>query len=133
MPFAGAGAFLGSSQAASANANRPYVISFDGAVGAFAATALINTLGVPNMTIQVTQLLGVAGTGGVALTIVPEGPVELGGPEYTTAFAPIVAIGIPQVVNFPGSIAAKSIRLAGLGSGVFGNPNLYRILFMSSI
>ena len=132
MPFAGAGAFLGGSQAASANTNRCYAISFDGAVGAFASTSLINTLGVPNMSVQVTQLAGVAGTGGIALSIVPEGPVELGGPEYQTPFVAIAAIGVPQVVNFPG-IAAKAIRLDGLGSGVLGIPNLYRILFMSSI
>jgi hypothetical protein len=126
MPFAGGGAFQGNSHAASANTNRAYSLSSDGL--GFVQTQLINTDGLCGMSIQVDQQAGVAGTGGIRLVIEPYGD----GVPYPTPTTAIAALNAPQLISFD-HIATRAIRISGTGSGVAGNPNIYRILFMACI
>ena len=127
MPFAGGGAFQGSYHAASANTNRAYSLSSDGL--GFVQTQLINTDGLCGMSIQVDQQAGVGGTGGIRLIIEPYGD----GVPYPTPITPLgPVLNVPQLINFD-HIAARAIRISGTGSGVAGNPNIYRILFMACI
>jgi hypothetical protein len=125
MPFAGGGAFQGSTRAASANTNRAYSISTAGLPG---QTQLINTDGLCGMSIVVDQQAGVPGTGGVRLIIEPYGDAI----AYPTGTTAIAALNTPQLITF-NNIATRAIRIEATGSGVLGNPNIYRILFMACI
>jgi hypothetical protein len=126
MPFAGGGAFQGSSHAASANTNRIYSITSE--TGGFANTDLINTDGLCGMSISVTQVGGVVGTGGIRLVIEPAGD----GVPFNTPATAIPALNTPILVTFD-HIAARAIRVAATGSNAPGNANIYRILFMACI
>ena len=126
MPFAGGGAFQGSSHSASANTNRIYAITSENP--GFLGTDLINTDGLCGMSISVTQVAGVPGTGGIRLVIVPAGD----GVPFNTPTTAIPALNTPVLVTF-NHIATRAIRVAATGSNAPGNPNIYRILFMACI
>ena len=89
---------------------------------------MINTDGLCGMSISVTQVAGVAGTGGIRLVIVPAGD----GVPFNTPTTAIPALNTPVLITFD-HIATRAIRVAGTGSNAPGNANIYRILFMACI
>jgi len=126
MPFDGSGGYIGSTRSASANSNK--ILSINSENAAFTpAQEAINTDGLCGMSISVLQTAGVAGTGGVRLQIVPRGDAV----TYPTP-ATVVPLGVPTLVEFA-HIASRAVQVEATGSGVAGNPNIYRILFMACI
>ena len=126
MPFDGSGGYIGNSRSASANTNKLLSVSAD-AAGFFGGQEAINTDGLCGMAIIVTQLAGVAGTGGVRLVVTPRGDAV----TYPTP-ATVVPFGLPVLVEF-GRIASRAVQVECSGSNAPGNPNVYRILFMACI
>jgi hypothetical protein len=126
MPFAGGGGFHGQLQAASANTNRIYTVSSESAGFAGSAQGLINTDGLCGVTLQVTQVSGVVGTGALRLNIVPGGDAV----SFPTPPTAIPALNQPVLVSFD-HIASRACDVQCTGSNVPGNPNIYRILFMA--
>lgn len=126
MPFDGAGGYIGSSRTASANTNK--ILSINSEAPQFTpAQDAINTDGLCAMSISITQVAGVAGTGGVRLQIIPRGDAV----TYPTP-ATVVPLGLPTLVEFP-RVASRAVQVEATGSGVAGTPNIYRILFMACV
>jgi hypothetical protein len=126
MPFVGGGGFHGQIQSASANTNRIYSVTSDAAGFQTATQGLINTDGLCGITLSVTQVSGVVGTGAIRLQIVPAGDAV----TFNTPPTAIPALNQPVLVTF-NHIASRACTVEATGSNVPGNPNIYRILFMA--
>jgi hypothetical protein len=126
MPFVGGGGFHGQIQSASANTNRIYSLSSEAAGFSGAAQGLINTDGLCGISLSVTQISGVVGTGAIRLQIVPAGDAVV----FPTPPTAIPALGQPVLVTFD-HIASRACTVEATGSNAPGNPNIYRILFMA--
>ena len=127
MPFDGSGGYIGSSRSASANTNKLLSVSAD-AAGFFGGQEAINTDGLCGMSILVTQIAGVPGTGAARLLITPRGD----GVPYPGPPTVVPLVGVPVLIPF-NHIASRAVQVECSGSNAPGNPNIYRILFMACI